>query len=172
MLIEYKKLGQSDKAIYRQTRLECLQKFPDNFGSTYEEESQKNQLYFEQVLENEDFDNFMMGAFAEKKCIGICGFLREDRQKTKHRGEIVQMYVNPDFAGQKIGKTLLEKTIELAFQNPEIEQINLSLVADNAQAHHTYLSVGFVEYGLVKNCFKQGDKYWDLRLMMLHRDMS
>jgi RimJ/RimL family protein N-acetyltransferase len=170
MQIEYRKLGKSDKAIYRQTRLECLQKFPDNFGSLYEEESQKSPLKFEQVFENESVNDFMMGAFANEKCIGLCGFLREDRLKTRHRGEIVQMYVHPDFSGQKIGKTLLQKTIELAFQNPEIEQISLSLVANNVVAHQTYLSVGFVEYGLVKNCFKFGDHYWDLRLMMLHRN--
>jgi RimJ/RimL family protein N-acetyltransferase len=171
MQIEYRKLGKSDKAIYRQTRLECLYKFPDNFGSTYEEESQESQLKFEQIIENEEVDSFMVGVFVEEKCIGLCGFSRESRNKTKHRGEIVQMYVNPDFSGQKIGKTLLKKTIELAFQNPEIEQINLSLVANNTKALQTYLNQGFVEYGLVKNCFKQGNQYWDLCLMILNRSL-
>jgi ribosomal protein S18 acetylase RimI-like enzyme len=169
MPIEYHKLIKKDKAQYRQVRLECLQNFPDNFGSTYEEESQKSELKFEQILDNEELDNFMLGAFHQETLIGICGFLRGDRLKTKHSGEIVQMYVKPDFAGQKIGKTLLEKTTQLAFQNPEIEQITLSLVANNTQALHTYDSLGFVEYGLVKNCFKQGESYWDLRLMILSR---
>jgi ribosomal protein S18 acetylase RimI-like enzyme len=146
-----------------------LQKFPDNFGSAFIEESQMPQLKFEKYLTENDENNFMFGAFDGEDIIGICGFSREERGKAKHRGEIVQMYVNPIFKGQNIGNRLLSITIERAFENKEIEQIVLSVVADNKPANKAYEKIGFAEYGLLPNYFKDGERYWDQRFMLLER---
>jgi RimJ/RimL family protein N-acetyltransferase len=169
MPISFRQLTSADSLDYRRVRLECLQTFPDNFGSACEEESKIPQLKFEKYLLENNSDNFMFGAFDGEDLIGICGFSREDRNKTKHRGEIVQMYVNPNFAGQRIGFDLLRKTVEKALENSEIEQIVLSLVADNQAANKLYEKVGFVEYGRLQNYFKQGERYWNQRFMVLER---
>lgn len=169
MSVVIRQLGKDDSSSYRQIRAECLQRFPDNFGSTFEEESRIKQLKFESYLLEENADNFMFGAFNEDELIGICGFLRETRNKTKHRGDIVQMYVNPMFAGQGIGNKLLTATIQKAFENGEIEQITLSVVAENASANKAYEKIGFVEYGRLPNYFKQGERYWTQRFMVLER---
>jgi RimJ/RimL family protein N-acetyltransferase len=169
MQISFRQLTATDRQNYRRVRAECLQKFPDNFGSSFEEESLIPELEFERFLREENSNNFMFGAFDNDELIGICGFLREDRNKTKHRGEIVQMYVNPAFAGQSIGLQLLRTTIEKAFENSEIEQIILGVVADNQSANRTYEKLGFTEYGVLPKYFKQGETYWHQRLMILER---
>ncbi|HRH41149.1 MAG TPA: GNAT family N-acetyltransferase [Pyrinomonadaceae bacterium] len=169
MFISFRQLGKGDALLYRKIRLECLKNFPDNFGSTFEEESFHERLKFEIFLTEENTDNFMFGAFDGETLIGICGFSREPRSKARHRGEIVQMYVNPAFAGQNIGFDLLQKTIEKALVNSEIEQIVLSVVAENKSANKLYEKIGFVQYGFITNYFKQGEKYWNQRFMVLER---
>lgn len=170
MLISFRQLGKNDAPIYRKIRLDCLKNFPDNFGSTFDEESKVNELKFETYLKEENTDNFMFGAFNGENLIGVCGFSRETRNKTKHRGEIVQMYVNPDYSGKNIGFDLLQKTVEKALESLEIEQIVLSLVAENQGANKLYKKIGFVEYGFLQNYFKQGERYWNQRFMVLQRE--
>jgi RimJ/RimL family protein N-acetyltransferase len=169
MNIHYRKLKKEDVAIYRKVRLECLYEFPDNFGSTYAEECQLKELKFETILAGVRSDSFMMGAFDDQQLIGLCGFKREERMKTKHRGEIVQMYVNKQYANKNIGSSLLKTTIENAFQNPEIEQISLSVVRQNEKANKVYEHLGFSEYGRIANYFKSATRYWDQRFMILYR---
>ncbi len=172
MQVSYRQLTSEDVSDYRKVRAECLQNFPDNFGSTFEEENKLPELKFERCLRDKNSENFMFGAFSETELIGLCGFTREDRNKTKHRGEIVQMYVNHRFAGQGIGKQLLQHTINKAFENREIEQIVLSVVAENKNANNAYEKVGFVQYGLLSNYFKQGERYWNQRFMVLERQKN
>jgi len=114
----------------------------------------------------------MVGAFDGERLIGLCGFNREDRLQTKHRGEIVQMYVNREYANRNIGSDLLQSTITHAFENTEIEQISLSLVAQNEKAHQVYIKLGFSEYGRISNYFKEGARYWDQRFMIMYRDKN
>ena len=170
MNIQYRKLRKEDVAAYRKARLECLFEFPDHFGSSHAEESKKKELKFEDIIRDETCDSYMMGAFDNKLLIGLCGFKREDRAKTKHRGEIVQMYVNKEHANQNIGSCLLKTVIEKAFENPDIEQISLSVVHQNEKANKVYEHLGFSEYGRLENYFKSDTRYWDQRFMILYRD--
>lgn len=111
----------------------------------------------------------MIGAFANEQMIGLCGFMRENRKKASHRGEIVQLYVNKEHAGKHIGSVLLKTTIRSAFENPEIGQIILSVVQQNEKANKVYEQIGFSEYGKISNYFKSGETYWDQRFMILYR---
>ncbi len=170
MLIIFRKLKSADSILYRNIRLKCLQTFPDNFGSTFEEEDKIEKLKFEFFLDEENADNFMFGAFADENLIGICGFSRELRAKAEHRGEIVQMFVDSKYAGRNIGFELLQKTIEKAFENAAIKQIVLSVVAANKNANRLYEKLGFIEYGFLENYFKKDETYWHQRFMVLNRE--
>jgi len=167
--MHFRKLTPADSPLYRKVRLECLLTFPDNFGSTYEEESSQHELKFEKILREVDPNSFLAGAFDGDSLIGLCGFYREGRKKTRHRGEIVQMYIHPDYANKSLGTGLLKYTIEKALENPEVEQLILSLVLQNEKAGRVYEKLGFREYGRLTNYFKSGTQYWDQRFMVLHR---
>lgn len=163
-------LDANDKALYRQARLECLSYFPDRFGSTYAEESRKPELYFETLLANNTTDHFMLGAFDAEKCIGLCGFIRESRNRTRHRGELVQMYVHPKYQGKGIAGRLIQHTIDKAFSTEGIEQIVLSAVADNERAVSLYGRYGFEVYGRAKNYFRKEDgSFLDQVFMIRHK---
>jgi len=163
-------LTQSDSQTYRFVRLECLKNHPENFGTLFDEENKNPQLVFEKYLNDPSSENFMFGSFDGDICVGICGFVKGKRIKTKHRGEIVQMYVNEMYSGKGIGKELLIKAIEKAFENSEIEQLVLSVVLSNKGANKLYEQVGFVEYGIIRNYFKLDNRKWDQRFMILERE--
>lgn len=166
-MVIIRQLNEMDKSAYRQARLECLKAYPDNFGSLYEEEKLKAELYFEKCLSDRESPNFMFGAFDGDRCVGLCGFVREDRTRTKHRGEIVQMFVHADYQGQGVGRELLQNVIQKAFETEEMEQIVLSLVASNVGAHTLYKRLGFLDYGLMPNYFKTETGYLNQRFMLL-----
>lgn len=167
MPIIYRKLKPTEAKDFRRVRLECLQKFPDSFGTLYEDETVKPKLYFEDLIERNVPDAYFFGAFDEEKLIGIAGFVRGERTKTRHRGEIVAMYVNPDFRGQKIGENLLRALIKSVFESDGIEQVHLTVVADNAAAVGLYERIGFESFGVQENYFKSGETYWNQNFMQL-----
>lgn len=154
---------------YRNARLECLYSFPENFGTTYEEEKVKSELFFEKMLRENNHNNFIFGAFDEQRCVGLCGFVRETRERTVHRGEIVQMYVHADYQGQGIGKKILQMAVDKAFKTKGIEQIILSVVASNGKAITVYEQLGFEHYGTIKNYFKLKGKNLDGKFMIKYK---
>ena len=168
--IIYRRLKPTEAPDFRRVRLECLQKSPENFGTLYEDEVVKPKLYFEELIEQDTPDVFFFGAFADDNLIGIAGFVRGNRTKTRHRGEIVSMYVNPDFRGQKTGENLLRALVKAAFELDGIEQVHLTVVADNTAAARLYERIGFETFGMQENYFKLGEKYWNQRFMQLMRD--
>lgn len=170
MQIVYRKIKPSEAADFRRVRLECLRKFPDNFGTLYEDEVSKPKLYFEELIEQNLSDAFFFGAFNGENLIGIAGFVRGERTKTRHRGEIVAMYVDPDFRGRKVGENLLRALLEAAFEIEGVEQAHLTVVADNAAAVGLYEKIGFESFGVQKNYFKAGEKYWHQNFMQLIKD--
>ena len=169
MQISYRKLKPSEAKDFRRVRLACLQNSPESFGTLYEDEVGKPKLYFEEIIEQNTADVFFFGAFNGDDLIGVAGFVRGNRTKTRHRGELVSMYVNPEFQGQKVGENLLRALVKAAFDLEGIEQIHLTVVADNRSAERLYERVGFETFGIQKNYFKPDEKYWNQRFMQLEK---
>ena len=170
MQITYRKLKPTEAKDFRRVRLECLKNFPDSFGTLYEDEVGKPKLYFEELIEQDTPDVFFFGAFAGDDLIGIAGFIRGNRTKTRHRGEIAAMYVNPDFRGRRVGEKLLRALLKAVFALKGVEQAHLTVVADNLAAIGLYERIGFETFGVQKNYFKAGEKYWDQNFMQLMKE--
>ena len=166
-MITIQLLGPQHSSAYRKARLDCLYHFPDKFGTTYEDEVVKPVLFMESMLLEENPNIFMFGAFDGEACIGLCGFIREGRTRTLHRGELVQMYVHPNYHGKGIGQQLVQHTIDQAFGMSGIEQISLSAVANNIAAIRLYERSGFEHYGLAKNYFRVDDNTYTDQVFMI-----
>ena len=94
MNIHFRKLLPSDTKQYRETRLGALKLFPENFGSSYETEAAKPKLAFEINIELQNDKAFIVGAFDGEKLFGICGFVQETNEKTRHRGLKILYHLN------------------------------------------------------------------------------
>jgi len=167
--ILYRLLTVQDAASYHSIRLECLKNYPNNFGDTYEEEQRISSSRFLSELSQKQNHSFWYGAFDDQQLVGIAGFIQEKRLKTRHRGSLVQVYTSPSHSNMGIGNSLIKLTIEKAFENPEIEQILLSVVYTNEKAISLYKRFGFAEYGLIEDYFKSGEVYSSQLFMTLKR---
>jgi RimJ/RimL family protein N-acetyltransferase len=169
MPIIIRKLQPHESSTYRETRLACLKNVPEYFGSIYEEEILNPKFNFETFIENGFPDHVMFGAFDEERLIGIAGFNRMARQRASHRGEVVQVYVDSNYRGQNVGEKLLRGVLEYAFTLDGIEQVQLSVIADNKVAIKLYEKLGFKTFGVQPRYFKVGDRYKDQQFMQLFK---
>jgi ribosomal protein S18 acetylase RimI-like enzyme len=147
------KLKAEDLSAYKTIRLECLENYPQNFGTLYKEEIKATKFKFDDIIAKPPGIDFLMGEFDGGKLIGICGFIQEKRLRTRYVGEISQMYVKPAYAGKGIGAGLLQATIAVAFANAEIKKIILAVAVINTAAQKLYLKNNFTQYGKLENYF-------------------
>jgi ribosomal protein S18 acetylase RimI-like enzyme len=166
--IIFRQLIPTDHDEYKRVRLESLKQYPDNFGTTYEEELHSGYLKLDDAIKFPGDNKFAFGAFSpEEKLIGICGFIAETRSKARHRGEITQMYVENQYTRRGIGGILLQLVINKAFDNKQIEQITLGVVYSNENAVKLYKQLGFIEYGRLENYFRSGTQYFTQSFLSL-----
>ena len=169
--ISVRRLAPSDVIAYRAIRLESLKNDPDNYGSTFEEESKSIQLFFEKYIIERTPGNQMYGAFDGDKLIGISGFFGDTRQRVLHRAKVTQVYLDPAYRGRGIAKRLLNYLIEEAFKIESLESLQLEAVDSNKTAVGLYESLGFVSYGRFENYFKKLDgTYLDQQFMVLVKE--
>ncbi|HEU5164720.1 MAG TPA: GNAT family N-acetyltransferase [Chitinophagaceae bacterium] len=114
-------------------------------------------------------DSFTLGAYAENVLAGVVSFARdgEDREKLRHKGMIFTMYVSKEFRGHGIARELLEELIRKVKTIPDIEQINLIVIANNSRAKQLYEKFGFEKYGTEQNSIKWKGKYFAEDQMVL-----
>lgn len=164
-MLEIKILEPNDAIIYRNIRLDALRAKPEAFSSSYEEEKEYPLESFINRLNQEHI--FTFGAFIKNKLVGVVTLLVETKIKTKHRANIVAMYVYPENRKSGIGKKLMTAAIIKATEIKEVEQIYLTVTSSNEPAKNLYHSLGFKTYGIDKNGLKVEDKYFDDELMVL-----
>jgi RimJ/RimL family protein N-acetyltransferase len=169
MPIVIRKLQPHESKVYREIRLACLKNASAYFGSTYEEEILNPKLKFETFIENDSPDHFIFGAFDVEKLIGITGFTRMNRKRDRHRGELVQVYLDANYRGQNIGEKLIRSVVKYAFTMDGLEQIQLSAIASNQSAIKLYEKVGFRTFGVQPRYFKVGNEYVDQQFMQLFK---
>lgn len=139
---EVRRFLPSEADLLRQIRLEGLQSDPEAFGSTHELESTKPPEFWSQwAAGTATFGVFVDGPRAR----GLVAFLRASGPKAAHRSNLGAMYVAPDLRGTGAATALVEALI--AHAATLVEQVHLSVNADNQRAVRFYRRMGFVEYG-------------------------
>lgn len=164
-MMEIKILEPKDAVIYREIRLAALKSNPEAFSSSYAEEIDYPLETFENRLTIGHF--FTFGAFVDDKLSGVVTLIIETKVKTKHRANIVAMYVRPEMRKSGIGRRLMTEAINKAKEIEEIKQIYLTVTSSNERAKNLYKSLGFRTYGIDKNGLKVDDTYYDDELMVL-----
>jgi len=131
-----KLLEPKDSIAYRAIRLEALKKYPEYFGSGYEQQLQLEKLYFERLIEEGSEKGKMAGVFIDDQLVGICGVTFETKV-LPNAGEIIQMYVKPEYQNKGFGKSLMKK-IEDICTSSAISTALLEVVINNSSAIKVY----------------------------------
>jgi ribosomal protein S18 acetylase RimI-like enzyme len=114
-------------------------------------------------------DSFTLAAHVSKDLAGIVSFERDgkDREKLRHKGILFRMYVSKDFRGKGIGKELIKALIARVKELGNIEQINLTVIADNKNAKTLYEKFGFETFSKEEHAIKWKGKYFTEDQMVL-----
>ena len=109
--------------------------------------------------------DFVVGAFAENKLVGIGGLSRQVGSKLSHRALLWGMYVKADHRGSGVSDMLMQALIDFA-ERSGLESVILTVVSDNVPANRFYGRWGFTAYGLDRAAVKLPDgSYVDEALM-------
>ncbi|WP_336771556.1 GNAT family N-acetyltransferase [Paenibacillus sp. MMO-58] len=164
--MEIRILTEADVEAYHELRLQSLLESPEAFLTTYEIQVVRSLAEIASGL-RPDEGRFTLGAFLAGKLVGMVTFVRESKPKIIHKGNIYAMYVAPEARGQGAGKRLVSELINKASKLDGLEQINLTVISENAAAKALYASCGFEVFGIERNAMKSQDQYWDEEDMVL-----
>ena len=152
-------LSPDEATAYREIRLEALRLHPTAYSSTFDGDAARDLAWFAERLRGSD----VFAAFDGAQLVGTAGLRVFEGGKVAHKAVLWGMYVRPDARKGGIGRSLAEAVIGHARER--VELIQLSVVRGNDVAKRLYASLGFVEYGVEPNAFKQNGVYYDDVLM-------
>lgn len=172
-LITIRPLVASDWDAWWALRLNALREHPDAFGQDVNEaiatgEATNRARFVDGGIRD---PNRIVGAFTgDGALVGVCGIVRHDRPKTRHRMDIWGMYVAPPARGSGVGRRLAEAAIEHARQSDDVLQIHLTVASHNESARALYSQLGFMPYGREPRSMRLPDRFVDEELMVLMLD--
>lgn len=114
-------------------------------------------------------DSFTLGAYQDGVLAGVVSFQREgqDREKLRHKGLLFRMYVRPEARGQGVAQGLIGEVAARAARLGDIDQINLTVIAENAGAKRLYERTGFTTFATETDAIKWKGKRFTENQMVL-----
>lgn len=82
-----------------------------------------------------------------------------------HKAVLCSVFIEPEFQSQGIATALLRDVI--AYSQAQVEQVLLTVAADNQSAIKLYQKMGFEMYGVEKKALKNNNEYTNELLMKL-----
>lgn len=160
--LQVRRLRAADAAAFQALRLAGLRLHPDAFGSSFEEEVDRPLDRIGQSLET----GFVAGCERDGTLVGVAGLWIGVSAKTRHRGGLWGVFVDPVARGLGVGERLVAAVIDEA--RGQVEDLILTVSAHNATAIALYRRLGFTDYGLDRRSLKLADGgYVDELLMRL-----
>ncbi|MEP6572793.1 MAG: GNAT family protein [Gemmatimonadota bacterium] len=158
-----RRLLPADAALYHAVRLEGISRHPNQFRIAVEDEAG---LPIERVAERLA-SAWVVGGFAGATLEGIGGISRFDGAKLRHKALLFGMYVREGARGTGLSGAIVEALLTEA-RVMGVDQVILTLAADNTRARRLYERWGFEQYGIEPRAIKVGSDYFD-EALMTHR---
>lgn len=155
-----RRLLAADASTFHRLRLEGFTRHPREFRVAPEDE----QGLQADVIAGRLDSGFVAGTFLVDELVGIAGLTRFEGAKLRHRALLWGMYVSPAARGGGVGDLLMRFLMAEA-RAQGIEQVLLTVAAENSRARRLYERWGFSAYGTEPRAIKLADGYMDELLM-------
>lgn len=165
--MDIRALTRADVAAFQKIRRDRLEMEPRSFAESLAEHDSTSIEVTARRLESSSPDNFVIGAFAEGQLVGMAGFARNLREKSRHKGLIWGVYVQPTWRNQGVARAMLAELIQRVRANEGVEKIILTVSSDQTPAKRLYSSLGFEAFGQEKHALKVDGRYVDEDHMVL-----
>ena len=153
-------LTAEDYEALREIRLEALRLHPEAFAADLaQEEVMSKEQWLARLASATSF-----GGFVDDALVGIAVFSRSGRPKLAHTGDLGAMYVRESARGSGLADLLMQTL--LAHAAGEVEQIKLTVNAENARAVKFYERHGFRAIGCIPNSLRVAGRDYDELLML------
>jgi len=154
------RLGVADLDALRAIRLEALRLHPDSFCMDLDvAEAMTNEQWCESLSRGTWFGIRKDGAL-----IAIAAFTRPSSKKLRHTGELSAMYVRADARGSGVADALVRGIVDHVVN--EVEQIKLTVNADNVRAIKLYERHGFRVAGRLPHIIRVAGNTYDELVMV------
>jgi len=160
MTPQIRPLTETDYAALRDIRLEALRRHPEAFCADLAvEEAMPKEAWLSRLASAVTF-----GGFDGDELEAMAVYARPSSEKLSHIGNLAAMYVREAARGKGFGDGLVRAVVERA--SSEVEQIKLTVNADNAHAVRLYERHGFRTAGRIARSIHVGQLYFDELIML------
>jgi len=160
MTASVRRLTPDDYDALRAIRLESLRLYPECFAADPDqEEAMSKEAWLARLSTAVSFGGFVDGVLS-----GMVVFSRPSRPKLAHTGDVGAMYVRDTARGTGLADALMTALIDHA--SDTVEQIQLTVNAENPRAIKFYERHGFRPIGRIPRSLHVGDRYYDDLLML------
>jgi len=149
-----------DVEALREIRLEALRLHPEAFCADLEQEEAMSKPQWLARLASAA----TLGGFSGAACEGMVVYSRPSVAKRAHTGELSAMYVREAARGSGLADALVRAVIEHAAG--EVEQLKLTVNADNLRAVRLYERHGFRVCGRIPRTIRVGERTYDELVML------
>lgn len=161
-------LGADDWAAFQALRLAAIADSPSALYPTHEEEAgQRPEAVQERIAETRF--QVVFGIFDGATLVGMAGLRQLALVQVAHKAMLWGVFVHPDQRGGGLARQLLSALFSHARERG-IDQITLSVNAENPRAAGLYRSMGFEVYGREPRAMRIGERFYDEDLMVLRLD--
>lgn len=156
-----RRLLPSDVTAFHHLRLDGFERHPREFRVAPEDERALPPAAIAGRLEG----SVVAGVYGGDELVGIAGITRFEGAKLRHRALLWGMYVRPSARSGGVGDALMRFLLDEA-RAQGIEQVILTVAAENPRARRLYERWGFSVYGTEPRAIKvSDDDYIDEVLM-------
>lgn len=157
MEIIFRELNEADASAYQALRMKALQEEPQAFTRSYDDECVLSDNDFEVHLTATD-SRFTLGVFDGNNLVACVHFSRLPQSQRRHLGEITDLYVEPGYRSEDIGKDLISDCLVRAADMAYLAYIDATCSSDSTHALRLFERAGFEVWGVETNAIQVDGK--------------